>query len=137
MVFDEATEEWKPRHGYKRINGGIEDVPIVEVKAGQDPYADPWTEDRAAKKDRVKKNQKNQEANIKRSSKTPKEGSSSHQFAILMRYVVLDSTLSGIPIAIDSDRKHNKESVRRALEFVQHSTQSLGRCVYLSFNYRL
>jgi regulator of ribosome biosynthesis len=31
MVFDEDTQEWKPRYGYKRANNGDLDIPIVEV----------------------------------------------------------------------------------------------------------
>lgn len=32
MIWDEQTNEWRPRWGYKRANGGIEDMPIVELK---------------------------------------------------------------------------------------------------------
>lgn len=66
MVFDEESDEFKPRFGYKRAKNGIEDIPIIEVKPGQDPYADPWSEARNEKKDRVKKNEKNQLQNQKR-----------------------------------------------------------------------
>jgi regulator of ribosome biosynthesis len=66
MVFDEATDEYRPRYGYKGINKGIEDQPIVEVKAGQDPYADPWEDARVDKKKRLDKNKKQQEKNIER-----------------------------------------------------------------------
>jgi len=69
MVFDEQTEEYKPRFGYKRIKSGLEDVPIVEIKNGQDPFADPWSIDRQSKKDRIKKNEKQQIRNIARISK--------------------------------------------------------------------
>ena len=63
MVFDEEDQQYKPRFGYKGINSGIEDVPIVEVKAGQDPFADPWADARKGKKDAIKKNMKNQMRN--------------------------------------------------------------------------
>ena len=66
MVFDEDSDEFKPRFGYKRVKNGVEDLPIVEVKAGQDPYADPWAAARVEKKDRVKKNEKNMMQNKKR-----------------------------------------------------------------------
>ena len=59
MVFDENEGEYRPRFGYKRTKNGIEDIPIVEVKAGQDPYADPWAEDRQAKQTRKNKNLEN------------------------------------------------------------------------------
>lgn len=58
MVYDENNQEFRPRFGYKRANSGIEEVPIIEVKPGQDPFADPWAEARAEKKERVKKNTK-------------------------------------------------------------------------------
>jgi regulator of ribosome biosynthesis len=66
MVFDESNQEYRPRFGYKGANSGIEEIPIVEVKAGQDPFADPWAEARQDKKNRVKKNEKNQLKNIGR-----------------------------------------------------------------------
>jgi hypothetical protein len=32
MVWDEEAQEWRPRWGYKRAKGGVEDMAIVEVK---------------------------------------------------------------------------------------------------------
>lgn len=66
MVFDEVAEEYRPRYGYKRANSGIDDQPIVEVKKGQDPFADPWAEARTEKKKRVEKNEKQRNKNIER-----------------------------------------------------------------------
>ena len=63
QVFDEDSQEYKPRFGYKRIKNGLEDTPIVEVKKGQDPFADPWAEETKSKKDNIKKNLKNQQRN--------------------------------------------------------------------------
>lgn len=68
MVYDEQTDEYKPRFGYKRVKNGLEDQPIVEVKTGQDPFADPWAEDRKEKKERVEKNIKNRAKNNLRRS---------------------------------------------------------------------
>lgn len=59
MVFDENNQEYRPRFGYKRANNGIDEIPIVEIKPGQDPFADPWADAKADKKARVKKNTKN------------------------------------------------------------------------------
>lgn len=66
MIFDEETQTYKPRFGYKGINQGIEDHAIVEVKPGQDPYADPWSVARQEKKERIHKNVKHQMRNIER-----------------------------------------------------------------------
>ena len=68
MVFDEQAQEYKPRYGYKSIKGGIEDQPIVEIKKGQDPFADPWEAARVDKKSRVDKNLKNQVKNQDRAA---------------------------------------------------------------------
>ena len=75
MVYDEDTGDYKPRYGYKRINNGLEDLPIVEVKEGDDPFADPWSIDRKEKKDRIAKNKKSQLKNVERANKKAgKEG---------------------------------------------------------------
>ena len=37
MVWNEETEQWAPRYGYKRANDGGADWPIMEVKPGDDP----------------------------------------------------------------------------------------------------
>lgn len=63
MIFDEVTQQWAPRFGYKRANAGVIDQPIIEVKAGEDPFKDPWAEARTEKKARVQKNLKAQERN--------------------------------------------------------------------------
>jgi regulator of ribosome biosynthesis len=74
MVFDETTGEYRPRFGYKRINNGLEELPIVEIKDGQDPNVDPWEDDRKQKKSRVDKNEKNRLKNIGRIEKMKQKG---------------------------------------------------------------
>ena len=71
MVFEENSQEFRPRFGYKRANNGVEDVPIVEIKNGQDPFKDPWAAERENKKARVTKNEKNQKKNIFRANGGP------------------------------------------------------------------
>lgn len=71
MVFEENSQEFRPRFGYKRANNGVEDVPIVEIKNGQDPFKDPWAAERENKKARVIKNEKNQKKNIFRANGGP------------------------------------------------------------------
>jgi regulator of ribosome biosynthesis len=62
LVFDDATEEWKPRYGSQRANKG--DSWIMEHKEGADPSEDPWTKLKQEKKERVAKNQKSQVRNL-------------------------------------------------------------------------
>lgn len=46
-------------------------------------------------------------------------------------FETLDSVaVPGIPLDLDKSKKRGKDGVRRALELVQHSTQSLGRSVF-------
>lgn len=122
MVYDEQTQEFKPRFGYKRINNGLEDIPIVEVKQGQDPYADPWEEDRKNKKERIDKNKKNQLQNMKKAQhilnkKNPNKFDS--------------ATIPGIPVEFNpktsGNNKRGKQGLKKTLQLVQNSTQSLGR----------
>ena len=66
MIYDDVTGEYRPRWGYKAVNNGIEDHAIVEVKTGQDPFADPWAEQKQEKKMKVEKNAKKQIKNLMR-----------------------------------------------------------------------
>ena len=66
MVYDEQEDLYKPRYGYKGVNKGEEEHAIIEVKAGEDPYADPWESARKAKKDKISKNEKQRQRNVER-----------------------------------------------------------------------
>ncbi|RYH31827.1 hypothetical protein EON65_01845 [archaeon] len=70
-MFDEDQGTYRPRWGYQASS--LEDQPIVEVKEGADPFADPWTEDKKKKKERVEKNEKNMMRNLKRAGKGAKK----------------------------------------------------------------
>lgn len=115
MVYDDVTGEYKPRFGYKRISNGLEDTPIVEVKAGDDPFADPWAEDRKNKKERIDKNKKNQAKN------------QSHAQKVRGQKGGFDAgSVPGIPVDL-TNKKKGKVGVRNTLQLVQHSTASMGR----------
>lgn len=117
MLYDEVTGEYKPRFGYKGINSGIQEHAIVEVKSGQDPYADPWAEERKDKKERVAKNLKKHVKNLTRNKDGKIEKQSYNPTAV-----------PGIPLDLSSKvQKRGKEGVMRALQLVQHSTASMGR----------
>lgn len=73
MVYDELTDSFRPRYGYQsKKNALLAETPVMEVKTGADPFADPWAEERVAKKQRVKKNEKNQKKNLFRAGKGKK-----------------------------------------------------------------
>jgi regulator of ribosome biosynthesis len=122
MVYDEVMKEWRPAFGYKRANSDVDDA-IVEIKGSMDPYADPWEESRKNKKARVDKNIKNQVQNQVRAGlfKGKLGGKKTYD----------PVSVPGLPIDIDdsksSSKRRGRDGVRRALELVQHSTQSMGR----------
>lgn len=120
MLFDEDTQEYRPRYGYKRANN-IEDQVIVEVKPGQDPYANPWEVARADKKQRVEKNEKQRIKNIERNSGVKKSKK------IPQNEFETSKSISGIPIDIEKKVNKGKDRIRSTLQLVQHSTASLGR----------
>jgi len=64
LVYDEDQQEWRRRYGYKRA-GDIGDVAVVDAKASDGPGFDPFSELRKEKKERVRANQKQREANLK------------------------------------------------------------------------
>ena len=118
MVWDETTQMFVPRFGYKSVKKGVEEQAIVEVKPGQDPFADPWEASAQEKKQRQKKIEKSQRQNLARASKRQKA-------PLVSRYE--PSTVPGIPVELTGKRKRGKEGLRNALQLVQHSTASMGQ----------
>ncbi|KDO32528.1 hypothetical protein SPRG_03005 [Saprolegnia parasitica CBS 223.65] len=119
MVWDEAKQAWAPRWGYKRANDDMQDW-AVPVKKNDDPFADPWTERKQAKNERVQKNLRNQAANVKRAG------------GMQPSVPVPKATPVGIPVEMlnTSDKKmkqRGKEGTKAALQKVQFSTASMGK----------
>lgn len=139
MVYDELTKQFVPRYGYKGANQGIEDHAIVEVKAGQDPYADPWAAAKEEKKERIAKNESRRLRNIERTEvgkgrgKKGKITTYGETQRLLLSSWLDPESVPGIPIEIvaqDSKKmqgKRGKSGVRQALSLAQHSTASMGR----------
>lgn len=126
MVYDEHDEEYKPRYGYKRTNNGILDIPVLEVKKGADPFADPWEAAREEKKLRVAKNTKQQLKNQQRNTliKGKKNGQKERPSSMGEGGA---SAAPGIPVLEGSKRNRGREGVTQALQLAQHSTASMGR----------
>lgn len=110
MVWDEVEEKWAPRYGYKRANNEDE-LGIQEVKAGDDPYADPWTAKRQEKRARVAKNETNRERNQLRA----RGGAPA------------SAPRAGIPVDLEGSEKRGKARTKTALGLAQHSTASMGK----------
>ncbi|ETV69320.1 hypothetical protein H257_14942 [Aphanomyces astaci] len=118
MVWDEAKQIWAPKWGYKRANDDSGDW-AMPVKGGADPYADPWTEKKQEKAERVQKNLRNQANNAKQGrGKEPR--------------VPVSKTPLGVPVELlnTDDKKvkqRGKEGTKAALQKVQFSTASMGK----------
>ena len=73
VAWDEDSQDWKRRHGYKRGNDEAA-VPVIEARPGEEPGEDPFTQQRAAKRERVAKQDKRQLANLKAGAKAGGKG---------------------------------------------------------------
>eukprot|EP01066_Platyproteum_vivax_P000601 Platyproteum_vivax@DN10661_c0_g1_i1.p2 len=60
MVWDELEKDWRPRWGHKSVKKTQDQIPVIEVRPGQDPYVDPF-EERSKAKQLVKAKQKSRE----------------------------------------------------------------------------
>jgi regulator of ribosome biosynthesis len=143
-VFDEESGTWMFRHGYQKANNESKEWPIMEVKGGADPFADPWEKKRDEKRTRVEKNveqrMRNEEraGNLEkgttnkvlksreRSRKAGKEGGNADR----------DQPLpAGLPVDIKNRKsddatthsQRGKISTLAALKATQRSTASLGK----------
>jgi regulator of ribosome biosynthesis len=132
MVYDEDDQIWKPRYGYKRGNTGIENIPVLEIKKGDDPYADPWEKAAQDKKLRVAKNTKQQIKNVERADviRGKKENNKNRNSSMGEGGAGANgqSLISGIPINLNNKAmKRGKAGVKEALGMAQFSTASMGR----------
>lgn len=143
-VWDEATGSWMYRHGYKKANDEAKEWPIVEVKDGEDPYANPWEKQREAKRARVEKNVEQRMRNQERAGRLDKGTTTrvlksrekSRKFGKEGGNVDRDSVPVGVPVDIKNSKsgnaagkqpKRGKVSTLAALAATQRSTASLGR----------
>jgi regulator of ribosome biosynthesis len=136
-VWDEATGTWMYRHGYQKANDtDNKEWPIMEVKANEDPFADPWERVREAKRARVEKNAEQRMRNEERAGglskgtanrmlksreknrRSGKRGGDQDRDNVLP---------SGVPVDLKASSKRGRESTLAALIASQRSTASLGR----------
>jgi len=112
MIWDERTQSWAPRFGYKRANDDQNDW-LVELKESEDGEMDKFKERRDAKKLRVLKNRKKYLRNQLEAS--------DKQDAV---HAVENLDLKG---ARAGASKRGKEKLASRLKTAQVSTASLGR----------
>ena len=146
-VWDEATSTWMYRHGYQKANNtDNKEWPIMEVKANEDPYADPWERVRDAKRARVEKNMEQRMKNEERSGglakgttnrmkksreksrKAGKRGGDLDRDHIPPTGVPVDlKSATRVGETTSDARKRGRESTMAALAASQRSTASLGK----------
>ena len=120
LEWDEPNQEWRRRHGYKKVNDETE-IPIIEAKPSETTGSeDPFTKSRREKRDRIKKNSSQQLANLKTAAK---EGGVGALPATLRLAATLPEHGRGKP----SKRKEMLPELRRVSKQVAVSTASLGR----------
>ncbi len=120
LEFDDNSGEWKRRYGYKRANDDSA-VPIIEAGANEETgVEDPFTRMRREKKDRVKKNEGQQLANLKNAHKVAGKGA-------LPATLKLAATLPEHGRGVPSKRKELKVELKNAARQVATSTASLGK----------
>jgi regulator of ribosome biosynthesis len=68
LAWDEDAGDWRRRHGYKKANDDGA-VPIIEAKPGDELGDDPFATLKQEKRERVRKNQQQQLANLKGAAK--------------------------------------------------------------------
>ncbi|KAL5473238.1 hypothetical protein EMCRGX_G027695 [Ephydatia muelleri] len=105
MVFDETTQTYKPRYGYKRV-GDLKDEWIVEVPKNGDPYQDYFKKKEEEKSDLVSKNEYQRLRNIAKERKT--------------------KTLR-VPPPPSGTKDLNKHQLTQALGLAKTATASVGK----------
>eukprot|EP01102_Stenamoeba_stenopodia_P008761 TRINITY_DN2557_c0_g1_i2.p1 TRINITY_DN2557_c0_g1~~TRINITY_DN2557_c0_g1_i2.p1 ORF type:complete len:289 (+),score=86.50 TRINITY_DN2557_c0_g1_i2:162-1028(+) len=108
LVWDEVTQEWKPRYGYNRANNEADDW-VIEAKPGDNPHDDPFEKRDQEKRDRVAKQKKNELKN--RATSEKKEMKS----------------LPGVVSINNAVERIDKEDYSKAIDQTRTATASIGK----------
>ncbi|KAG0592819.1 hypothetical protein KC19_1G283400 [Ceratodon purpureus] len=119
LEFDEGQEEWRRRHGYKRVNDD-NDIPWIEAKSGDEPGEDPFAKLKESKKERVAKQEKNQLENLKRAAKQGGKGA-------LPSTLQLAATSLAITGSKQSSQRVSKTDLGDAAGLASTATASIGK----------
>ena len=120
LEWDENSQEWKRRFGYKKANDD-NDIPIIEARGDEvTGVEDPFSKSRKEKKARVKKQDARQLANLKAAAK---EGGTEALPATLKLAASLPEHGKGKPMK----RKEMLPELVKTSKHVAVSTASVGR----------
>ncbi|XP_059151383.1 ribosome biogenesis regulatory protein homolog [Physella acuta] len=102
-VWDEVTQDYKPRWGYNRANDSTKDW-LIEVPANADPMEDQYAKRKTAKQERVAKNELQRLRNIARTQKKKVPG-----------------------VGLTPTEQPSKDYLSKALAIAHKSTASIGK----------
>lgn len=119
LEFDEQSQDWRRRYGYKRVRDE-RDIPIIDARSTDELGSDPFAQRRAEKKSRVAKEAKNQLENLKRAAKVGGKGA-------LPSTVQLAATSLPITGTKEPPRKINKGEIGFAAGLASTATASGGK----------
>eukprot|EP00249_Psilotum_nudum_P011560 c23241_g1_i1 orf=377-1459(-) len=119
LEYDEQSQEWRRRYGYKRVRDE-HDIPIIEAKSTDEPGEDPFSVRQAARKSRITKQEHNRLENLKRSAKTGGK-------LALPSTVQLAATRLPITGTKDGAKKLSKDEIGFVAGLASTSTASTGK----------
>lgn len=120
LEWDETNQEWRRRHGYKRVDDE-HDIPIIDAAGNESTgVEDPFTRNMKEKKGRVKKQSERQLANLKNAAK---EGGQGALPATLRLAATLPEHGRGKP----TKRKEMLSEIKKSSKHVAVSTASMGK----------
>eukprot|EP00246_Nothoceros_aenigmaticus_P008419 TRINITY_DN23085_c0_g1_i1.p1 TRINITY_DN23085_c0_g1~~TRINITY_DN23085_c0_g1_i1.p1 ORF type:complete len:343 (+),score=81.95 TRINITY_DN23085_c0_g1_i1:56-1084(+) len=119
LAFDEQSEQWKRRHGYKRVRDE-NDIPIMEAKASDEVGEDPFAKRRADKKERVAKNEKNRLENLKQAAKAGGKGALPSTLQLAATQVPITGTKEPV-------KRLSKGDLGNAAGLAATATASIGK----------
>lgn len=122
MIWDEQSQSYKPRWGYKRAKDDQADW-LIEVRDTEDPYVDKFEERRVLKKQRILKNKAQEVANIERTRRAVHKGRRAPFGSADI------STMVTSNVGQSSRAKYGKGAAGTAamIKATQRSTASMGR----------
>jgi regulator of ribosome biosynthesis len=124
LVWDEASEDWKPRYGSNRANNK-EDAWLMEHKEGDDASVDPWTKMKMEKKERVAKNERQRTQNLIAASGQKLPGNIDLAAAVKSsKPLAKQEKLEKKQV---SEMKSKLENTKVTLHLAQQSTASMGK----------
>ena len=134
MKWDENTQEWKKKYGYKKANNPM-DAPLYEHKDNDFDLTDPWLKMEKAKKKRISINKENRMRNLQEALGDRIGGTLDLQSALNHSKNKKKRKLGNRAIReMGKVKKQKFGHLNVALGVAQHSTGSMGKFDKLNRN---